>query len=214
MRGIKWTLSIARQADVPAGAQVLANENGSAPGLIFEGEHQSADSFAASFCLARATARTSADVSRFGDVDPAIDRPGFGVDRAAHLRSPVWANRWLKRRLAKRFWRFQELSSAIARDRGKSTFESSAKEEAWNGPTQLSERAWILGFLAADETLEEVIVKLLAQRNETLAVAESAPADCSPIASQTCLAHRPFFWPVMFLTQTRPRSTCWTSIRN
>ncbi|HJX82222.1 MAG TPA: competence/damage-inducible protein A, partial [Candidatus Udaeobacter sp.] len=32
-RGIKWTSGIARQADVPAGAEVLPNQNGSAPGL-------------------------------------------------------------------------------------------------------------------------------------------------------------------------------------
>lgn len=33
VRGIKWAEGIARQADVPAGAQVLPNENGSAPGF-------------------------------------------------------------------------------------------------------------------------------------------------------------------------------------
>ena len=33
VRGIKWTSGIARQADVPAGAEVLSNQNGSAPGL-------------------------------------------------------------------------------------------------------------------------------------------------------------------------------------
>ena len=34
-RGFKWTARIARQADVPAGAQILLNENGSASGLYF-----------------------------------------------------------------------------------------------------------------------------------------------------------------------------------
>src|SRR5215475_1073847 len=33
VRGIKWTPGIARQADVHAGADVLPNENGSAPGI-------------------------------------------------------------------------------------------------------------------------------------------------------------------------------------
>src|SRR5205814_8778714 len=33
LRGIKWSSGIARQADVLAGAQVLPNENGSAPGF-------------------------------------------------------------------------------------------------------------------------------------------------------------------------------------
>ena len=35
-RRIKWTPNIARQAEVPAGAQVLANEHGSAPGLYLK----------------------------------------------------------------------------------------------------------------------------------------------------------------------------------
>src|SRR5262245_11503824 len=33
VRGIKWASGIERQANVPAGAEVLANQNGSAPGL-------------------------------------------------------------------------------------------------------------------------------------------------------------------------------------
>jgi nicotinamide-nucleotide amidase len=36
VRGIKWVDSIARQAQVPAGAQILPNENGSASGLYFK----------------------------------------------------------------------------------------------------------------------------------------------------------------------------------
>lgn len=36
LRGIKWTSGIARQADVPAGAQVLPNEHGSAPGFYLK----------------------------------------------------------------------------------------------------------------------------------------------------------------------------------
>src|SRR5437764_7533677 len=35
-RGIKWFSSIARQAQIPNGAQILANENGSASGLYFK----------------------------------------------------------------------------------------------------------------------------------------------------------------------------------
>jgi nicotinamide-nucleotide amidase len=36
LRGIKWASGIARQADVPAGGQVLPNENGSAPGFYLK----------------------------------------------------------------------------------------------------------------------------------------------------------------------------------
>jgi nicotinamide-nucleotide amidase len=37
IRGIRWTSGIARQADVLAGAKVLPNENGSAPGFYLKG---------------------------------------------------------------------------------------------------------------------------------------------------------------------------------
>src|SRR6516225_540589 len=36
LRGVKWTAGITRQADVPSGAQVLPNENGSAPGFYLK----------------------------------------------------------------------------------------------------------------------------------------------------------------------------------
>src|SRR5437773_10959266 len=36
LRGVKWAAGIARQADVPSGAQVLPNENGSAPGFYLK----------------------------------------------------------------------------------------------------------------------------------------------------------------------------------
>ncbi len=36
VRGIKWSSRIARQADVPAGAEILPNENGSASGLYLK----------------------------------------------------------------------------------------------------------------------------------------------------------------------------------
>ncbi len=36
IRGIKWAAGIARQSNVPAGAQVLPNENGSAPGFYLK----------------------------------------------------------------------------------------------------------------------------------------------------------------------------------
>src|SRR5437870_4878178 len=42
VRGIKWTSGIARQADVPAGAEVLPNENGTAPGLYLRANINSA----------------------------------------------------------------------------------------------------------------------------------------------------------------------------
>ena len=73
VRGIKWTSGIARQADVLAGARVLPNENGSAPGFYLKAKHQSAHSVAARFCSARSAARAPAHVQEIRDADFEID---------------------------------------------------------------------------------------------------------------------------------------------
>ncbi len=102
-RGIKWGSGIARQADVPAGAQVLPNENGSAPGLAIPG-------IELGYC------------ARPGEVDVRI----IGNPEAIQQADVI-------------------IRSAL----GRSIFST------------------------VDETLEEVVVKLLRNRNQTLATAES-----------------------------------------
>ena len=83
-------------------------------------------------------------------------------------------NRWLKKRLAKKFWPFQVLSSVIVRARVTWMFgfvgEPGALERADTIITSALRR-WI--YSVKGEDLEEVVVKLLAARTETLAVAES-----------------------------------------
>ncbi len=58
-RGIKWTTTIARQTDVPAGAQVLPNKNGSAPGLYLKANINSRVTSPHLFVLPRVTGRGS-----------------------------------------------------------------------------------------------------------------------------------------------------------
>jgi nicotinamide-nucleotide amidase len=173
-RGIKWTSGIARQAEVPAGAEVLPNQNGSAPGLYLRANINPEIRSPHLFLLPG---------------PPRELQPMFRAFALPILRSIVPASMSIERRLYK-----------IA-DVGESLIEEAIGERvlAIPGielgycarPGEVEVRVIgnavaieqadaiirsVLGlsiFSATDELLEEVIVKLLATRHQTLAVAES-----------------------------------------
>ncbi len=174
LRGIKWTSGIARQADVPAGAEVLSNQNGSAPGL---------------YLRANINPRIPSPHLFLLPGPPRELQPMFRAFVMPILRSIVPASALIERRLYK-----------IA-DKGESLVEEAIGDHVLAvpgielgycarpgevdvrivGKAKAIEQAdaiirSTLGssiFSAADETLEEVIVKLLVQRNQRVAVAES-----------------------------------------
>ena len=174
VRGIKWTSGIARQADVPTGAEVLPNQNGSAPGLYLRANINSRIQSPHLFLLPG---------------PPRELQPMFRAFVLPVLRSIVPGSALIERRLYR-----------IA-DKGESVVEEAIGDRVLAvpgielgycarpgevdvrivGKAKAIERAdaiirSTLGssvFSAAGETLEEVVVKLLAQRNQTLAVAES-----------------------------------------
>jgi nicotinamide-nucleotide amidase len=174
VRGIKWTSRIARQADVPAGAEILPNENGSASGLYLKA-NLNPDVPAPHLFLLPGPPREL--------------QPMFRASAMPILRSIVHVPASIERRLYK-----------IA-CMGESTIEEAVGEKilAIPGvelgycarPGEVDVR--IIGeshaiaradaiikselgssiFSVSDETLEEVIAKLLHVNGETLAVAES-----------------------------------------
>jgi nicotinamide-nucleotide amidase len=174
VRGIKWTSGIARQADVHAGADVLPNQNGSAPGLYLRANINPHIPSPHLFLLPG---------------PPRELQPMFREFAMPILRSIVPASASIERRLYK-----------IA-DKGESLVEEAIGERVLAipgielgycarpaevdvrivGKAKAVEQAdaiirSTLGssiFSSRDETLEEVIVKLLVQRNQTIAVAES-----------------------------------------
>jgi nicotinamide-nucleotide amidase len=174
VRGIKWTPGIARQADVHVGAEVLPNQNGSAPGLYLRANINSQIQSPHLFLLPG---------------PPRELQPLFQAFVTPILRSIVPASALIQRRLYK-----------IA-DKGESLIEEAIGERLLAipgielgycarpgeaevrivGKLKAIEQAdaiirSTLGasiFSAGDETLEEVIVRLLAKHNETLTVAES-----------------------------------------
>jgi nicotinamide-nucleotide amidase len=173
-RGIKWASRIARQADVPVGAQILPNENGSASGLYLK---------------ANINPRIPSPHLFILPGPPRELQPMFRASVMPILRSLVQVTGPIERRLYK-----------IA-CMGESTVEEAIGEKILNipgielgycaRPGEVDVR--IIGksdpvsraeaiiksqlgssiFSVTEESLEEVIVKLLRVRNETLAVAES-----------------------------------------
>jgi nicotinamide-nucleotide amidase len=173
-RGIKWAGGIARQANVPAGAQVLKNENGSAPGLYLK---------------ANINPRIPSPHVFVLPGPPRELQPMFRAFVTPILRSIVPASALLERRL----YRIAGVGESMVEEAiGRKVLAISGIELGYCarpgevevriiGKPEAIEQAdaiikSTLGlsiFSATDENLEEVIVKLLATRNETMATAES-----------------------------------------
>ncbi|HEU5314254.1 MAG TPA: molybdopterin-binding protein, partial [Candidatus Udaeobacter sp.] len=174
VRGIKWTSGIARQADVPAGAEVLANQNGSAPGL---------------YLRANINAKIQSPHLFVLPGPPRELQPMFRAFAIPILRSIVPVSALIERRLYKIADKGESLVEEAIGDhvlaipgvelgycarpgevevrivgKSKAIEEADAIIKSTLGPSI---------FSATGETLEEVIVELLAKRNRTLAVAES-----------------------------------------
>jgi nicotinamide-nucleotide amidase len=174
IRGIKWAAGIARQADVPAGAQVLPNDNGSAPGFYLKPNISPRIPSPHLFVLPG---------------PPRELQPMFRTFVMPILRSIVPASALLERRVYRIAGvgesRVEEAIGAkvlaipgielgyCARP-GEVEVRIIGRAEAIEQADAIIRSA--LGvriFSAAEENLEEVIVNLLRTRNQTLATAES-----------------------------------------
>jgi nicotinamide-nucleotide amidase len=173
-RGIKWTSRIARQADTPAGAQILPNENGSASGLYF---------------VANINPQICSPHLFLLPGPPRELQPMFRESVMSTLRSIVKNPGALDRRI----YRIACLGESIVEEAigGKVLAIEGIELGYCARPGEVDVR--IMGkpdgvrradaiirdklglsiFSTSDESLEEVIVKLLAERKETIALAES-----------------------------------------
>src|SRR6266480_4592632 len=174
IRGIKWTAGIARQADVPAGAQVLPNENGSAPGFYLK---------------ANINPRISSPHVFVLPGPPRELQPMFRAHLTPILRSIVPASALRKRRLyriagvgeshveeaiGRKILAIHGIELGYCERPGEVEVRIIGKAEAIEqADVIITSALGISIFSIADENLEEVIVKLLTKRNETMATAES-----------------------------------------
>src|SRR5882762_6369966 len=173
LRGIKWAAGIARQPDVPAGAQVLSNENGSAPGFYLK---------------ANINPRIPPPYVFVLPGPPRELQPMFRKCVTPILRSIVPSPA-----LEKRIYKIAGIGESVVEEAiGEKVLAIPGIELGYCArPGEVDVR--IIGearaieqadaiikhelrlsiFSVSDEILEEVIMKLLGQRNETFAVAES-----------------------------------------
>jgi competence/damage-inducible protein CinA-like protein len=173
-RAIKWTSSIARQAEVPVGAQVLLNENGSAPGLYLKANINPLIPSPHIFVLPG---------------PPRELQPMFRAFVTPVLRSIVQVPALIERRLYKIACLGESTIEEAIGDKvlaipgielgycarpGEVDIRIVGESDTVSRVDAIIKKE--LGssiFSANDETLEEVLVKLLTGRKETLAIAES-----------------------------------------
>jgi nicotinamide-nucleotide amidase len=173
LRGIKWVPSIARQAQVPSGARVLPNENGSASGL---------------YLRANINPRTPSPHIFLFPGPPRELQPMFRESAMSILGSIVDAPE-----IERRFYKIAVMGESVIEEKiGKRILAIPGIEIGYCArPGEVDVR--ILGprtaldqadkivraelgdviFAGGDETLEEVLVQLLTTRKQTLATAES-----------------------------------------
>ena len=173
-RGIKWLPSIARQAQVPTGAQILPNENGSASGLYLK---------------ANINPRIESPHVFLLPGPPRELQPMFRDSAMSILRSIVKGPPKFERR----FYKIAVMGESVIEERvGKKILAIAGVELGYCArPGEVDVR--IIGergaldqaarivraelseaiFTSGDETLEEVLVKLLTEKKQTVAIAES-----------------------------------------
>jgi len=173
IRGIKWFPSIARQAQVPAGAQILPNENGSAPGLYLKANINPTIGSPHIFLLPG---------------PPRELQPMFRKSAMPILRSVVKAPQ-----IERRFYKIAVMGESVIEEKiGKQVLAIPGVELGYCarpgevdvrmiGPRSALEQADAivraelgeLIFTNDDKTLEDVLVRLLTEKKQTLATAES-----------------------------------------
>jgi len=172
VRGIKWVESIARQAQVPEGAKVLPNENGSAPGLYL-----------------KANPKVPSPHIFLLPGPPRELQPMFRAHAMPVLHSIVKG----PPRVERRFYKVAVMGESVIEEKiGKKILSIPGLELGYCArPGEVDVR--IIGdpkalergdeivraelgdviFTADDRSLEEVLVKLLTDEKATLATAES-----------------------------------------
>ena len=173
VRGIRWVSSIARQAQVPTDAQILPNENGSAPGLYLKANINPKIDSPHVFLLPGPPR----------ELQPMFRKSAMSILRSIVKTPPI----------ERRFYKIAVVGESVIEEKiGKQILEIPGIELGYCarpgevdvriiGPRSALEQAdtivraelgeWI--FTNDDKTFEEVLVRLLTEKKQTLATAES-----------------------------------------
>jgi nicotinamide-nucleotide amidase len=173
LRGIKWAEGIARQADVPAGAQVLPNENGSAPGFYLKANINPRFSSPHVFVLPGPPRELQPMFRKY--VMPILRSivPSSAIEQQVYKIAGTGESN-VEEAIGEKVLAIPGIELGYCARPGEVDVRIIGKPEAIQQADAIIKSA--LGFSIfsrVDETLEEVIVKLLTKRNQTLAIAES-----------------------------------------
>ena len=173
LRGIKWAAGIARQADVPSGAQVLPNENGSAPGFYLKANINPRISSPHLFVLPGPPRELQPMFRKY--VMPILRSlaPSSAIEQRVYKVAGMGESS-VEETIGEKVLAIPGIELGYCARPGEVDVRIIGKPEPIQQADAIIRSA--LGFSifsTADETLEEVVVRLLTKRNQTLATAES-----------------------------------------
>jgi len=173
LRGVKWAAGIARQADVPSGAQVLPNENGSAPGFYLKAKINPRISSPHLFVLPGPPRELQPMFRKY--VIPILRSlaPSSANEQRIYKIAGMGEST-VEEAIGEKVLAIPGIELGYCARPGEVDVRIIAKPEAIQQADAFIRSALGLSiFSATDETLEEVVVRLLTKRNQTLATAES-----------------------------------------
>jgi len=174
IRGIKWAAGIARQSNVPAGAQVLPNENGSAPGLYLKANINPRITSPHVFVLPGPPRELQPMFRKYAmPILRSLVPPSALLERRVYRIAGVGES-LVEEAIGKKILAIPGIELGYCARPGEVEVRIIGKAEAIEqADAIIRSTLGVSIFSTADETLEAVIIKLLTKRNQTLATAES-----------------------------------------
>jgi len=173
LRGIKWAAGIARQADVPVGAQVLPNENGSAPGFYLKANINPRISSPHLFVLPGPPRELQPMFRK--TVMPLLRSiaPSSAIEQRVYQVAGVGESS-VEEAIGEKVLAIPGIELGYCARPGEVDVRIIGEPETIQQADTIIRSALGFSILStADETLEEIVVRLLTKRNQTLATAES-----------------------------------------
>jgi nicotinamide-nucleotide amidase len=174
VRGIKWTSGIARQADVLAGARVLPNENGSAPGFYLKANINSRIPSPHVFVLPGPPRELQPMFTKFAmPILKSIIEVPSQVERRSYSIAGVGES-LVEKAIGEKVLAIPGIELGYCARPGEVEVRVIGDRKAIQAADVIIRGELGLSiFSDNDEALEEVVVRLLKQRKQTLATAES-----------------------------------------
>ena len=174
IRRIKWTSGIARQADVLAGAQVLPNENGSASGFYLRANINPRISSPHVFVLPGPPRELQPMFRKFAiPILKSIIKVPLRVERRSYSIGGMGES-LVEKAIGEKVLAIPGIELGYCARPGEVEVRVIGDPNAIQVADPIIRRELGVSIFADNgETLEEVVVRLLIQRNQTLATAES-----------------------------------------